>query len=227
MLKRREFIQLTGMAGAIAEVGLVSDSIGLAESPPTPGVRASASRSLPAQLEEIAREFVTIPEREGLFLSRLVKLTRAKRVLELGTAYGYTTIWLALALEETDGTLTSIEIVPERIALAKQHVAQVGLSHRVQFMQGDAHDMVPTLEGAFNLAYLDADKDGNLDYLNALLPCKPEAGSLLVAHNAILLADSMKEYLAQVQNDAGLDTVIVRAVEEDGMALSYRRRSRA
>ncbi len=167
---------------------------------------------------------MTVTKEEGQFLNLLIKLARARQVLELGTAYGYTTIWLALALEETGGQLTTVEIQPERAARAEQHITQVGLSHRVHFHQGDAHTIVPQLTGPFDIAYLDADKGGNLDYFNQLFPGKLLPGSLLIAHNALLLADPMKGYLDRVQNHPELETLIARVIEVDGFALTYRRR---
>ncbi len=192
--------------------------------------QTSASASGPTQeqllpqLRTIAKEFVTIFEEEGRFLNLLVKVTRARQVLEIGTAHGYTTIWLAQALGETGGHLTTLELLPERFELAKEHVAQAGLSHRVSFKQGDAHALVTTLAGPFDLVYLDADKGGNLDYFQKLFPRKITPGGLLIAHNAILLADKMKSYLDLVSQHPGFETVIARAVPDDGLALSYRKR---
>ncbi|HNQ90639.1 MAG TPA: class I SAM-dependent methyltransferase [Verrucomicrobiota bacterium] len=218
--RRREFLWTAGVAGVM----------GLLEGKGAEGEPARAS-SLPtrgrlmAQLESIAAEHVTIPKEEGQFLNLLVKLTRARKVLEVGTAHGYTTLWLAEALEATGGQLTTIEIVPERHELAKKHVAEAGFSHRVRFLLGDAHGLIPKIEGRHDVVYLDADKGGNGDYFEKLLSGKLPAGGLLIAHNAILLADAMQAYLERVLAHAEFETVIVRAVPEDGMALSYRRRA--
>jgi predicted O-methyltransferase YrrM len=225
--KRRDFLRTASAAGAL---GLLN-SLGAIKSFGSTGKPASSS-SLPAdqvmaRLDAIAREFVTVPKEEGQFLNLLVKLTRARRVLELGTSFGYTTIWLALALEETGGKLTTIEILPERVELAKKHVAEAGLSHPVTFKQGDAHAIVPTLAGRFDIAYLDADKGGQVDYFNKLFPKKLGPGSLLIAHNAILRADAMKDYLQLVRQHSEFDTLIVRATMDDGFALSYRKRTTA
>ena len=145
--------------------------------------------------------------------------------MELGTGFGYTTIWLALGLEETGGRLTTIEILPDRAELAKKHVSQAGLSRRVTFKQGDAHAIVPTLAGPFDIAYLDADKAGQVDYFNKLFPKKLPPGSLLIAHNAILRADAMKDYLDLVRKHPAFDTLLVSATPDDAFALSYRMRA--
>jgi caffeoyl-CoA O-methyltransferase len=223
-LKRRDFLRVASAAGAL---GVLSTWGGQ----PTPGGAATDDRTGSASLDKVmprldalAREYLTIPKEEGQFLNLLIKLMRAKRVLELGTGYGYTTIWLALALTETGGQLTTVEIMPERAELARKHVAEVGLTSRVAFHQRDAHAIVPTLAGAFDLAYFDADKGGNADYFNKLFPMKLPPGSLLVAHNAILLADKMKSYLELIRKHPAFDTLIVRATEDDGLALSYRKR---
>jgi caffeoyl-CoA O-methyltransferase len=226
-IKRRTFLQTASAAGAL---GLFSgfrtvNCHGSEGRPPLSG--SLPTSQLMARLDAIAREFVTMPKEEGQFLNLLVKLTRARRVLEVGTSYGYTTLWLAAALEETGGKLTTIEILPDRADLAKKHVAEAGLSHCVRFKQGDAHAIVPTLAGPFDIAYLDADKDGQVDYFNKLFPKKLPPGSLLIAHNAILRADAMKDYLELVRKHPGFDTLIVSATPDDGFALSYCKPARA
>lgn len=222
--KRRDFLRTTTAAGALSMLA------GLGAMQAVGGVRAASPSNLPsaeklmAQLDAIAREFATVPKEEGQFLNLLVKLIRARRVLEVGTGFGYTTIWLALALEETGGKLATVEIVPERVELAMKHVSEAGLSQRVTFKQGDAHAIVPTLAGPFDIAYLDADKGGQVDYFNKLFPKRLPAGSLLIAHSAVLLADKMRGYLDLVRSHPAFETLIVRATPDDGFALSYRKR---
>ena len=224
-VKRRDFFRTAGAAGVAIWLSGLATMKGLGEERWGKTPKAGELGKRLAQLDAISRQYATVPKEEGQFLNFLVKLTRAKRVLELGTGYGYTTIWLALALEETGGKLTTVEILPDRADLAKKHVAEAGLSHRVNFKQGDAHAIVPTLPGPFDIAYLDADKGGQVDYFNKLFPKKLPPGSLLIAHNAILLADKMKSYLELVREHPAFDTLMVRATPDDGFALSYRKRS--
>ncbi|HEY9173917.1 MAG TPA: hypothetical protein VI136_16680, partial [Verrucomicrobiae bacterium] len=115
LIQRRHFIKATGAVGAIGVLnglGLMTGLDGAAAAGAVSKPRAN-DRVL-RQLDAIAREFPTAAKEEAQFLGMLVKLSRAKRVLEIGTAYGYTTIWLGLALAETGGKLTTIEIAPER-----------------------------------------------------------------------------------------------------------------
>jgi len=223
-IQRRDFLRRAGAGAVLGWLNGLGRLNGSGASPAPDRQGVSAPDRVERLLETIARDYVSAPRAEAQFVSLLIKLTRARRVLELGTGYGYTTIWLAVALQETGGELVTVEIAPERIQQARQHVAQAGLSGRVHFRQGDAHVVVPTLRGGFDVAYLDADKDGQVDYFHKLYPAKLPPGGLLIAHNAILRADAMKDYLDLVAHHVDFETLVVQAVPEDGLALSYRRR---
>jgi predicted O-methyltransferase YrrM len=177
-----------------------------------------------AGLEAKAGEFWSVHRTEGQFLNLLAKAARVQNVLEIGTSHGYSAIWLALALEETGGRLTTIEIMPERVALAKKHVAEAGLTHRITFKEGDAHQIVPTLDGYFDLVFLDADKEGQADYFKKLYPDKLPPGGVLVSHNAIRYREGLKEYLELIAQHEDFDTVTLSLTMDDGLAVSYRHR---
>src|SRR5207249_303307 len=119
-----------------------------------------------AALEKVLREmetkggkFLNVQRKDGQFLSLLIKATRAKNVIELGTSHGYSALWISSALQETGGKLTTIEILPERVQVAKKYLAESGLSDRVTFKEGDAHEIVPGLEEVFDFVFLNADKE--------------------------------------------------------------------
>jgi predicted O-methyltransferase YrrM len=224
-IKRRDFLRTASAVGAAGLFDSLSAVTSFGGATRGPTANSLPNDKVGLQLEAIAREFPTAAKEEAQFLNMLVKVTRARRVLEVGTAYGYTTIWLALALAETGGKMTTIEIMPERAALAKKYVAEAGLSKYVAFKQGDAHAIVPTLGGAFDIAYLDADKGGNADYFNKLFPKLLPPGGLLIAHNAIQLVAKMKSYLDLVGQHPDFETLIISAIPDDGLALSYRKRT--
>jgi predicted O-methyltransferase YrrM len=190
---------------------------------PAPKNKEALDR-LMAEMETKGRQFLSVPRKDGQFLNLLVKASRAKNVLEVGTSHGYSAIWIALGLEETGGHLATIEIQPDRVKLAKDHLTQAGLSHRVTFKEGDAHQIVPTLEGPFDFVFLDADKEGQMDYFNKLFPKKLPPGAILAVHNAIRLRDSMKEFLERMARHADFDSVILSLTMEDGFSVSYRHR---
>ncbi len=225
-LKRRDF--LTGATGILALAGL-TDGVGLsqiaaADNPPSLTRPATeASEKVLSELEGKGAEFLNVPRKDGQFLSLLVKVARAKNVLEVGTSHGYSAIWIARGLEETGGKLTTVEIRPERVNLAKEHLRRAGLSNRVTFKEGDAHKIVPTLEGPFDFVFLDGDKDGLMDYFSKLFPKKLLPGGLVVAHNAISKREAMKDFLDIIAAHADFDSVILSLTMEDGLSLSRRR----
>ncbi len=185
----------------------------------------------PARLERLLDEmnargyqFWSVPRKDGEFLQLLVKATRAMNVLELGTSHGFSAIWIGLGLEETGGRLTTIEIDKKRYDLARKHVSEAGLSNRVTCIRGDAHVEVGKLEGPFDFVFMDADKEGQIDYFKKLFPKKLIPGGILLVHNAILQANSMKDYLEMVQRHPDFDTVTLSLTMDDGFCLSYRHR---
>jgi len=165
-------------------------------------------------------QFWSVPRKDGEFLRFLVKATRAMNVLELGTSHGFSAIWIGLGLEETGGRLTTIEIDKKRYDLARKHISEAGLSNRVTCIRGDAHVEVGKLEGPFDFVFMDADKEGQIDYFKKLFPKKLIPGGILLVHNAILQANSMKEYLEMVQRHPDFDTVTLSLTMDDGFCLS-------
>lgn len=177
------------------------------------------------QMEADGPMYLKIPRADGHFLSLLIRATQARRVLEIGTSHGYTGIWLARGLEETGGRLTTIEILADRVEMAKKHVKQAGLDHRFTFLQGDAHQIVPTLQGPFDFVFLNADKGGGVDYFQKLFPKKLAPGAMLVAYSAIQSKEKMQPYLDLVSRHPDFETVVLSCTMEDGMALSCRKRA--
>ena len=191
-----------------------------------------AAKRTPAQLKRLldrmdakGYEFWSVPRKDGEFLHLLVKAVRAKNILEIGTSHGFSAIWMGLALEETGGRLATIEVDEERFDLARKHIGEAGLSQRVNCIQGDAHAEVNKLEGPFDFIFLDADKEGQLDYFNKLYPQKLPPGGILISHNAIRQASSMRDYLDTVRKHPDFDTVILSLTMDDGFCLSYRHRT--
>ena len=133
--------------------------------------------------------------------------------------------WACHRRVRTGGRLTSIEIDAVRHDLARRHVSEAGLSQRVTLIKGDAHVEVTKLDGPFDFVFLDADKEGQVDYFNKLYPKKLGPGGILAAHNAIQQANSMKDYLDMIRKHPDFDTVTLSTTMEDGFCLSYRHRT--
>jgi predicted O-methyltransferase YrrM len=195
------------------------------------GANATASSKVSSELEKLLKEleatqarYYNVPRADGEFLHVLVKMARAKRVLEIGTANGYSAIWLALALDETEGQLTTIEIQLELVRMAKANLKRAGLDRRIEFLEGDAHEGVKGLKGPFDLVFIDAELGGKMDYFSKIYPDKLPRGGLIVCHNAIKYKSAMQDYLDFIRQHAEFDTVILSLTMDDGFVLSYRRR---
>jgi caffeoyl-CoA O-methyltransferase len=186
------------------------------------GERDAALEAFLAELERTSGKNLNAPREDARFLNLLVKTVGAKRALEVGTSNGYSTIWIALGLEETGGTLTTIDIDPDRVKEAKANLARAGVAGRVTCLEGDAHPLVRTLEGPFDFIFLDADKGNEMDYFNALFP-KLRPGGVILAHNAIRMKDMMREYLEAVAKHPELDTVVLSLTLDDGFCVSRRK----
>jgi predicted O-methyltransferase YrrM len=222
-VKRREFLAAAG--GLLGVVAAAARGTAGETAPGTAKRDSAKLRRLLDEMDAQGARYWSVPRKDGEFLQFLVKATRARTVLEVGTSHGFSAIWMGLALEETGGRLTTIEIDAARHDLARRHVVEAGLSSRVTLMLGDAHAEIPTLDGPFDFVFLDADKEGQVDYFHKLYPRKLAPGGVFAVHNAIRQAGAMRDYLALVRAHPAFDTVVVSATLDDGFCLSYRHRA--
>ena len=175
-------------------------------------------------LQEIKRadtEQLAVSEEDGRFLRVMVASTGAKRVLEIGGAFGYSAIWIGFGLRETGGRLTSIEFDPARAKVAADNVRKAGLSDIVTVIAGDAFTEVPKLAGTFDLVFVDAWKRDYKRFLDLMLPRLTPRG-LFLAHNVVNKRDEMRDFLSAITTDPRLLTTIV-APSGEGISLSYKR----
>jgi predicted O-methyltransferase YrrM len=225
-LNRRGFLKATGGVLITVATQVSPDRAGAADGESRPMKRDPAQLNrLLEEMDAKGYQFWSVPRKDGEFLHLMVKATRARNVLELGTSHGFSAIWMGLGLEETNGHLTTIEIDPERHDLARRHISEAGLSQRVTLIRGDAHKEVARLEGPFDFVFMDADKEGQVDYFNKLYPKKLVPGGILAVHNAIRQASSMQDYLKMIRKHPDFDTVILSATMDDGFCISYRHRT--
>jgi predicted O-methyltransferase YrrM len=125
---------------------------------------------------------LNVPEADGRLLHDLVVKNRFTRALEIGTSTGHSGIWLAWALSKTGGRLITIEIDPERHREAVANFKEAGLSSYVDARLGDAHKVVPSLQGPFDFVFSDADKEWYTNYFTAVWP-RVAPGGCFTAHN--------------------------------------------
>src|SRR5580658_3850480 len=130
---------------------------------------------------------INVSPPQGMLLMLLARTPGARRILEIGTLGGYSTIWLARALP-AGGLLTTLELDPKHAKVAAANFRKAGLSHVVEIRQGPALETLPKLEaerkGPFDLFFIDADKTNNPSYFAwALKLSRP--GSLIIVDNVI------------------------------------------
>jgi len=124
---------------------------------------------------------------QGKFLHLLARMTGARRILEIGTLGGYSTIWLARALPP-EGRLVTLELEPHHAAVAEANLARAGLATRCEVRVGPAADSLAALraegQAPFDLVFIDADKEGNAAYLRAALALS-RPGTVIVVDNVV------------------------------------------
>ena len=127
---------------------------------------------------------------EGSLLHVLARAIGARRILELGTAIGYSGTWLARALPP-DGELVTVEWNPETAEIARRNLAKTGVAKRVRIEVGSALDIVPRLDGPFDLIFNDIDKQYYVDVL-PLCIARLRVGGLLVTDNVLWSGEVVK-----------------------------------
>jgi predicted O-methyltransferase YrrM len=169
---------------------------------------------------------IDVSPAQGKLLHLLARTAGARRILEIGTLGGYSTIWLARALP-ADGELVTCEINPDHAEVARANVARAGLDGIVDVRVGPALDTLPTLEGPFDLAFIDADKQSNAEYFrHALRLSRP--GSIIVVDNVVRggrVADAYnsdpdvrgtREVAEAIAQEPRVDATVVQTVGSKG-----------
>ncbi len=200
------------------------------------GLFASEDSSLAETRAEMRREGVpgiNVSASEGQLLHVLALTIGARRILEIGTLGGYSAIWLARALPE-DGRLISLEIDPHHADVARRSLARAGVSEKAEVRVGPAAASLAAMqdEPPFDLAFIDADKDGYVGYLARVLPLI-RVGGLILGDNtlpdAVLGATAetaTMRYNAAVAANPSLASTIVPVLRHqglDGLTVSVKR----
>lgn len=172
---------------------------------------------------------------EGRFLSFLVHLAQPRLVLEIGTFTGYSALSMAEALPE-GGRIVTCDVSADHVRLAREHVAATPYADRIEFRVGPAMDTLATLDGPFDLVFVDADKTGYDAYLEAVLP-KLSPHGVVVVDNVLwrgrVLDDSLDDpdtaalraFNAKWARDPRVECVLLPI--RDGVTLVRHRRAAA
>jgi predicted O-methyltransferase YrrM len=164
------------------------------------------------------KRMLNITSDTGRLLWILVTAMRATRILEVGTSDAFSTIWLADAARSTGGRVTTLELNPEKIVLARANLASAGLARVVEIIEGPAAHTLAVLSGPFDLVFLDADRPSYLTYLELVVP-KLRPGGMLIADNATSHANELQDYLLRVKSHPQLFAVTVPIGNGEEIAL--------
>ena len=142
----------------------------------------------------------------GRWLGLVVRATKARSVLEIGSSNGVSTIWLAAAARENGGHITGTEILPERAAEANRNLADAGLEGVAHVVAGAARETVASLSGPFDLVFIDAEKDDYVDHFASVID-RVKPGGLILADNVV--SHDLSEYQALLGARADVETVTI------------------
>ena len=158
---------------------------------------------------ERARRMLNITPDTGEFLSVLVRFGNARRVLEIGTSNGYSTLWIAEAAAAIDGHVTMLEYAADKVAMARDAFARSGLADRITLVHGDAGQwLAQAADASIDLLFLDSDREqyaGWWPQLRRVL----RRGGLLVVDNATSHAAQMEPLRALLDADQDFGTSLV------------------
>lgn len=167
------------------------------------------------------RGMMNVAPAEGEYLAGLVRNLEAKKVLEIGTSNGYSGIWLAMAVRETGGKLITLEVDKARYDLAQNNFQATGLADVIDSRLTDALIEIQTLQGPFDLVFIDAWKPDYIRYFKAVFP-KVRSGGVIAAHNVDSHPQSMQDFLAAIKTHPELRTEFVHK-GPSGLSISYKK----
>lgn len=166
-----------------------------------------------------ARKMLNLEPETAQLLSILARNSGARRVLEIGTSNGYSTIWLAAAVAETGGHVISIERSAEKQAMARENLERAGLSGHVGLILGDATAVVRELAGPLDFVFFDADRLSAPEQVK-LLAAKLAPQVLITADNVLSHPQEIAGYLKSVLNLEGFDHLVVPVGKR--LSIAYR-----
>jgi predicted O-methyltransferase YrrM len=154
---------------------------------------------------------LSVGREAGTLLYLLATGAQSRRILELGTSYGYSTVWLGAAARTTGGKVLSLELKEFKIEYARQALTRAGLSSRVEFHAGDCLENLKKLSGPFDFVLLDVWKDLYLPCFDLVYP-KLSVGGIIAADN-MLLPESARPhaeaYRKRVREAGDMDSVLL------------------
>lgn len=174
-----------------------------------------------SELEKTQKEFWNVPRKTGVLMNMFIKMMDAKNALEIGTSNGYSGIWLAKALKQTGGKLTTIEYYDKRQSVAIENFKTCGVNDIVRPLQGSACEVLESLDEneKFDFVFIDANKREYVKYFELVKPhLTPKA--LIVADNIISHAEKVQTFIDAIDADDEFQYEIIEV--PGGILTAYR-----
>jgi predicted O-methyltransferase YrrM len=180
-----------------------------------------ATASAREQADAYEQMYIPVSPEAGRLLYALVRASRPATVVEFGTSFGISTVYLAAAVRDNGtGRVVSTELSPAKVAQARANLAEAGLADQVTILEGDALETLADLPGPVGFVLLDGWKNLYLPVLRLLEP-RLLAGALVLADDTISMAAEMPDYLAYVRDPAH-GYLSIAFPESDGLEISCR-----
>ena len=158
------------------------------------------------------QEMLAITAETGIFFSVLLKAIKARRILEVGTSAGFSTLWFADAMGKNHSTrVITIEMNPQKAEWALKNFKEAGVDKMIEIKQGVALDLLHKLKGKFDFVFLDADKENIIRYFDLVLPMV-RIGGIIAADNMLYpdhFRPAMKKYARHVNSKPNIQSVTV------------------
>jgi len=180
---------------------------------------------------------IQVAPNQGKLLHLMARAIGARRILEIGTLAGYSTIWMGRALP-SDGRLITLEYEPKHAEVARKNIARAGLENRVEVRVGKALDLLPKVEeeklGPFDLTFIDADKQSTTEYFEWALKLS-RRGSLIVVDNVVRKGEvanpesnddmvlGMRRFFQRLASESKVSATAIQTVgvkDHDGLAFA-------
>ncbi|MCT9978039.1 class I SAM-dependent methyltransferase [Acinetobacter sp. I-MWF] len=152
------------------------------------------------QCDRIKR-YRNIEPESALFLAMQVRIQQSKKILEIGTSTGYSTLWLADAAKVTGAKVTTLEIDKKRTQQAQLHAQELRVDDVIDFWVGDAQKYLEQCQEQYDFILLDAERNAYLNYWVYLQKMLVEHGGVLIVDNVISHAAEVKSFITEVKRD--------------------------
>lgn len=175
-------------------------------------------------LEKTQGDFWNISRSSANFMNMLIKIAGVKNAVEVGTSNGYSGIWIAKALKETGGHLTTIEYWEKRIVLAQENFKKCEVDDVITIKQGSACDVLAELKdevgGEFDFAFIDANKTEYIKYFELIDP-KLKAGGIILADNITSHPEKTADFVEAVMSNPNYQAEVLDLPA--GMLMAYKK----